>query len=138
MIKIDIQTISHSDQRYPTVGDWWQDEFDNHHIRVSDMGNSDYEFLVALHEMIEQHFCLKEGISEESVSTFDKQFEAMREAFPVLVGDDEPGNSVRAPYNHEHLVASRVERWVSDMLFPKNPDIAWAEYEKVVNELQDI
>jgi hypothetical protein len=26
MMKINIETIPHSDQRYPTVGDYWDDE----------------------------------------------------------------------------------------------------------------
>ena len=106
---ITIKTIPNHEQRYVTVGDWKFDESGNLEILVSDMGNPDYEFLVGLHELVEAYLCKKRNIKEEDVSAFDKRFEAMREAFPEIIGDDEPGFSPKAPYLKEHGYATNVE-----------------------------
>ena len=74
-MNINIQTIPHDQHRYPTCGDWLLDESGNLQIRVSDMGNTDYEALVALHELVEVLLCKKRGITTEQVDVFDKQYE---------------------------------------------------------------
>ena len=38
-MKIEIRTIPHEQQRYPTCGDWQFEKPDELTIRVSDMGN---------------------------------------------------------------------------------------------------
>jgi len=108
-MNITIKTIPHKDQRYKTVGDWFFTENGDLEIRVSDMGNPDYEFLVGLHELVEVYLCKKRGITDEVVSAFDKKFEEMRAAYPDIIGDDEPGFSPRAPYIKEHGFATNVE-----------------------------
>lgn len=103
MRTINIQTIPHSAQRYPTVGDW-RDVKDisgeiTTEINVSDMGNEDYEFVVAVHELIEQYLCRKRGIIDEAVTEFDK-------ANP---DHENPGDIMNAPYHKEHMVATIIE-----------------------------
>ena len=66
-MKTIIETISHKAQKYPTVGDWRNDPDGTLRIRVSDMKNEDYEFLIALHELVEQHLCKKRGITVAAV-----------------------------------------------------------------------
>ena len=97
-MQIIIEVVDHIEQRYPTVGDWeWDDEleFKRLHIKVSRLDNHKHEFLVALHEWVEAILCWHRGITQESVTEFDKHN-------PELV---EPGDSPRAPYHVEHRQA---------------------------------
>ncbi len=126
---ISIKTIPHAAQRYETVGDWFFDDAGNLKIRVSDVGNPRYEFLVAYHELTEAMLCKERGISEEEVTEFDKQFE--RERAEGKHGDgDEPGDDPRAPYCHEHFIATRMERFMCNQL-----DVDWGAYEKAIEAL---
>lgn len=95
-------------------------------IHVSDMGNEDYALLVAIHELIEAHLCTKRGISEESVTDFDLEYEGRRRE-----GDNsEPGDDSRAPYHREHVFATIIERAVAAEL-----EVDWEEYEKAIYAL---
>ena len=124
-MKIVIDTIPHSDQRYDTCGDWvW--EQGTLRISVSETGNEDYNFLVALHEMIEAYLCATSGIPEEVVTQFDMEFERQRKEGDV----NEPGDSRAAPYHAQHRVASEVERYLSALMH-----IDWREYESTINGL---
>jgi hypothetical protein len=130
-LHIYTDTIPHSEQRYPTVGDYWETVEHGvyplrREVRVSEMGNIDYEFLVAIHEQIEQHLCKKRGISEETITAFDIAYEAARPE-----GDTtEPGNDTRAPYYHEHQFATSIERQLAAAL-----GVDWNKYDQTVNEL---
>ena len=124
-MEVNIKTIPHSEQRYKTVGDYWT-EGDVLNIRVSEMGNREEEFLVALHELIESHLVLKRGISIESIDEFDKKYEALRPEGDV----SEPGNSVGAPYFKEHQFATCIE-W----LMAIELGIDWNVHDKHVNSL---
>jgi hypothetical protein len=125
-MKIIIETIPHSQHRYPTVGDYWDDEDGTQHIVVSDMGNEDYEMAVVIHELIEKYLTKKRGIAEPDIKAFDEEFERNRAR-----GDEsEPGDDPKAPYRKEHFFASGIE-----MLFIGEVDAIWAEYESVVNDL---
>lgn len=126
-MNINIQTIPHNQQRYETVGDWWFDDKDNIEIRVSDMGNPQYEFLVAYHEQCEVMMCLNEGITEEEVSAFDIEFEKNRPEDNT----DEPGDDPKAPYRKQHFAATTLERQMA-----ANLDVDWKTYDDAVNSLQ--
>lgn len=95
-------------------------------ITVSDMGNDDYEFLVAIHEMIEAKLCEKAGISDEAITAFDVKFESERKAGDV----SEPGDEPTAPYARQHCIATAVERLMCAEL-----GISWFDYEAAVNRL---
>jgi len=130
-LHIYIDTIPHANHRYPTVGDYFDVQTPSmkvpvRNIRVSEMGNTDYEFLVAIHEAVEQHLCSKRGISEESITAFDIQFENNRAADNV----DEPGNSLDAPYHKEHIFATWIERLIANEL-----EVNWDDYDTAVNSL---
>jgi len=124
--KIKIQIIPNEAQRYPTVGDYWYPYPERMDVRISDMQNEDYEFLVLIHELIEAHLCRKRGISEEAITNFDIEFEKNR----VEGNFDEPGNDPKAPYNKEHLYATLIERQLA-----KELSVDWDLYDKTVNEL---
>lgn len=104
-LKIDIQTLPHRFQRYDTVGDWMGCE-KNRIIFITELGNNDYEFLIALHEIIEQALCFKRGITDEEVTKFDMAYDK----------DLEPGNCPDAPYYKEHQFASIIEQMVCEEL----------------------
>jgi hypothetical protein len=129
---IFIQTIPHERHRYETVGDYFytKDNFilgeEDMQVRVSDMGNEDYEFLVAIHELIEAYLCRKRGIREEDITAFDIAFEKLR----LEGNEDEPGDSPDAPYQKEHQFATKIERQLSDEL-----GVNWDAYDEKVLSL---
>ncbi len=136
MLKINIETIPHESHRYPTVGDWWfvepqeGSEEKRLEVRVSNMGNWKYEYLVAMHEVDEALLCYARGIPEKVVSDFDVVFEKIRESFPEVIGDQEPGDMVSAPYNKEHVFATKIER-----LRAAEMGVSWDEYNDAVEDL---
>jgi len=117
MIRID--AIAHKDQRYPTVGDW---AFKNGDLQilVSDTGVMDYNFLVALHEMIEAYLCKKTNISSAMVDEWDKSFP----------NEFDPGSLQHCPYRDQHKLAEAVERLVAHEL-----NVDWKAYEETLRGL---
>lgn len=128
-MRIIVETIPHKFQRYETIGDWFFKE-DDLMVKVSDLGNIYYEWFVAEHEINEALMCKKDGISEKQVSDYDKAFEQLRKEYPELIGEQEPGDMISAPYNSQHKRATQIES-VSVSLHGEN----WDEYEKAVNNL---
>ncbi|HAJ79606.1 MAG TPA: hypothetical protein DCO75_07525 [Fibrobacteres bacterium] len=107
MIDVNIKTIPHQDQRYDTAGDYIIGAIsgDGHTraielIYVSEIGNHDYEFLVAVHELIEWYLTERRGIKETDIMAFDVDH-------PDL---DDPGNDPAAPYHREHMFATEIEK----------------------------
>lgn len=135
-MKVIIETIPHKEQRYNTVGDWWfnnppQTLHTELHIRVSKLGDTFMEQLIAFHEYAEAIMCANEGITEQEVTAFDERFEIMRSAFPDVVHkDSEPGNFKSAPYKRQHARATEIERSLCKFL-----GIDWKKYESVINNL---
>ncbi|HEY2796717.1 MAG TPA: hypothetical protein VGK26_02405 [Thermoanaerobaculia bacterium] len=125
-MRIEIQTIPHHEQRYPTVGDYWDDE-DAVQIRVSEMDDWRYVILVALHEIVEAMLARYRGISEEAIGSFDMEFEKKREQALVR---GEPGDAPDAPYRREHIFATSLERLLAAEL-----GVDWAQYEAYVDSL---
>ncbi len=126
-MKIQIETIPHESQRYPTVGDYWDDEAGVEQVRVSAMPDWRYEALVAVHEMIEMILVKYRGISEQAISEFDIAFEQSREQGKVL---GEPGDDARAPYQREHFFATNLERLLAAEL-----GVDWFAYDRLVDGL---
>lgn len=129
-MKVNIETIPHAEQRYDTCGDWWWEEGSVLQIRVSSLGDTFMEQLIAFHEYAEALQCAKVGIKEEDVTAFDKNFEEARKMLPLHLGNAEPGNSPDAPYKIPHQVATSLERNLANAL-----GIDWNKYEKAVNNL---
>jgi hypothetical protein len=136
-LNINVRTIPHDQQRYPTVGDWWYDfETNTWEIRVSDMGDWRYEALVAIHEEHEvlafyYKVCNKLTIEEmvALVDNFDIQFEKERAA-GKHTPEDEPGDDPNCPVVKEHFFATNLER-----LFAIALGVDWNEYSKAVEAL---
>lgn len=119
-LHIHIKTIPHKDHRYETVGDWFWDKEGHLQIRVSDMGDSDYELAVALHELIEVALCKSADVSEAEVDHFDKKWK----------DGGEPGDDPKAPYHKQHVTASICERAIAQCL-----EIDWNDYERTIDSL---
>lgn len=129
-MQIIIRTIPHTEQRYVTCGDWWFNEDGDLQIRVSDLSNQDMESLIASHELVEALLCKKRGIDEKDVTRFDERYELARKDYPEIMGETEPGDHPKAPYNKEHEFATRLEHSLSMEL-----GVDWQEYNKKVNDL---
>ena len=112
--EVRIKTVDHKDQRYETCGDY-EDMGEYFEIRVSKT-TPHQDFLIGLHEFIELYLINSKGVKIEDIDTFDRHFEDMRNQFPDLVKDSEPGNHDSAPYRKEHGIASRVEEWLANVL----------------------
>lgn len=126
-MELDIKTINHNEQRYNTVGDYY-DEDNIIKFRISKT-NDDYEFLVLIHELVEWYLTKKHGIIETDIKAFDELFEEERNA-GLHTLDEEPGHDVRAPYRNEHIYAELIERLIANKL-----NIDWSKYDKVINNL---
>jgi hypothetical protein len=122
-----IETIPHDQQRYPTVGDYWEDEHGVEQIRVSEMMDWRYEVLVAVHEIVEMALARQRGIEEQAISEFDIRFEQDKEKGLVT---GEAGDNVNAPYRREHFFATNLER-----LFAGELGVDWFEYDRYVDAL---
>lgn len=126
-MNIEIKTISHNHQRYPTCGDYYYED-NKTKIFISDMKNEKYEFLVAIHEQIEEFLTRLHRIKEEHITKFDKQFENNRQP-----GDySEPGNDILAPYYREHQFATIIEKMIAAEL-----KVNWEDYEKAIINLDE-
>ena len=78
MIKFDVEIIPHSQQRYPTVGDYATDVFNTVHFKISALKDWRYEFLISIHEIIEAYLCKHAGVSYQDIDCFDTAFEINR------------------------------------------------------------
>jgi hypothetical protein len=122
-MNITIKTIQHSKQRYDTCGDWWFDKKGNLQIRVSDMDNWKYEYLVGDHEVREALLCKDRGITQKEVDKFDMNW---KEHGMIT----EVGNDPSAPYYKEHKFSTKIE-----MMTAKELKVNWDKYDKKVNGL---
>lgn len=120
---ITVRTIPHGEQRYETVGDWIVTPEGDIHVLVSEVGDLDAEFLVAIHELIEAWAFAKRGGTQQAADEFDM-------GHPEL---DEPGCDPRCPYHAEHEAAEVVER-VACAAIGKD----WHEYEAVFERLHEV
>lgn len=119
-MNIQVTTISHTEQRYATTGDWWFDDNGDLQVRISNVEDTESEALVALHEIVEALLCRHRGISEESVTEFDT-------THPEL---EDPGSSPLAPYHKEHTSATAIELSVC-----KELDMGWEDHNERLEAL---
>ncbi len=119
-MNITIKTIAQKDHRYSTAGDWLIKDNGNIDIKVSKMTKADYEFMIAVHELIEAYLCVKRGITEQEVTAFDVS--------DYGLSLDDPGKDRLAPYRKEHMFALKVEK-----LLARELKVNWNNYEKALD-----
>ena len=121
-MKIIIETVPHTSQRYNTIGDWQWDG-DTLQIKVSEMGDWRREFLVGIHELIETILCKQDGVTEEEVDKFDLSHPEIHE----------PGDEPDCPYSQQHNLAMLIETLLMFKL-----SVNQKEYEDKMEHLQTI
>lgn len=119
-MKIIINTIGHRDQRYKTIGDWVIEDNGDIEIFVSDLGDWRYNYLLALHELVESALCKDRKIPQKLVDQYDI----------ARPDDDEPGDNSDAPYHKEHMIASAIERTMCQFM-----GINWNKYEEAMDDI---
>ena len=119
MKKIVMEVIPHLNQRYDTLGDYWEDADGTWNFRVSDMGDWRYNFSVLLHEFVEYALMKHKGITEQAVLDFDLAVK------PDSAYADDPGFDPAAPYHDEHVYADCMERLIAPHLGMQFEDV-WA------------
>lgn len=133
-MKITIETIPHSTQRYPTCGDWFFEPNGDLIIKVSEEMGNDSCFLVGVHELIEVWLATKRGVTVQQVDDFDIAYEKSHREGGTLEGkrldESEPGSDPSCPVFKEHGVATAVE-----MLLCSELGISWKEHDKAVESL---
>lgn len=128
-MKIIIETIPYSHQRYTTVGDWYYDPDGTLRIKVSRLSDRRLEALIAIHELVEVLTCELDGITQQQVDDFDKLYELKREP-----GDEsEPGDASNAPYRKQHCLATGIERILASVW-----GVDWLKYEDELCELPEV
>jgi hypothetical protein len=128
-MRILIETIPHERNRNGQVGDYQFMPDGTLYITVSEMGNANMEWLVALHEMIEQHLALNDGITEEQITAWDEFYEKKREMNLVDI-NSEDGFATDCIYKKYHTIATGIELILAAQL-----KVDWIEYDQKVNSL---
>lgn len=116
------QVIPHSCQVYDTAGDY--EEFHKHWVvRISELRNWKFEFLVLIHELVEMALTKANGVDWKDIDEFDKNGEGSQHP--------DPGMLPHAPYHHEHVKATYIEQKVAKML-----GVDWDEYNRRLDSLE--
>ena len=105
--------------RYGNLGDWYDPNNGNRLVVVADLPDSDMRLALAIHEIVEQHLCIKNGVPADAVDKWDAGY----------TGDGDPGSEPQAPYFKEHIAALIVEHAVCDAL-----GIKWGRYEEALDK----
>lgn len=106
-MNLTVTTIPHDEQRYDTLGDYYEMSPGHWLFTMSDLGDPDTEFCVLIHELVEWYLTQRHGISEASITEWDTEYQG---------SEDEPGDDLLAPYHAEHQVAERIEVMVAEEL----------------------
>jgi hypothetical protein len=115
MKKVIMTTLPFDKLRYQTYGDYYEKP-GVVHIDVAKQDNPLYEWLIAIHELVEYVLVKARKISIDEIEEFDQTCQS-----------EDPGDDPAAPYYHEHQVASIVERIVANEL-----GLKWHEYEEQI------
>lgn len=129
---IVIDTIAYEDQRYPTLGDWQFFKDGSLYITVAKCPDKRSEICIAVHELVEALLCQQDGVTQESVDAFDKDFE-MRRAAGLVPDRAEPGADEKCPCAKQHAVADIVERLVAT-----NIGLSWNQHTETCDKVEDL
>ena len=145
-MKILIETIAHSSQRYDTCGDWTVSPEGNWMIKVSSLHNWRREALVAVHELVEMILCRDKGLTAGAVDDFDLGYQQDLQHLAECNDPDcpqdhdqlrkrtlteEPGDCPESPYYIQHQIATVVERLLAAQM-----NIEWEAYSNQIANLK--
>lgn len=117
-MRIEIRTIPHSKQRYPTCGDYSLDEDGVLQVRVSNAKDWRSEAAVILHELVEYFLVRRSRVKLETIDQWDKDH-----ADAV-----EPGDVPDCPYARQHRFAENLERLLIAEL-----GLVWDEHVRIID-----
>ena len=123
---IRIKVIPHSEQKYDTVGDYWQTKNGNWEMRISEM-TPEYELAVIEHELAEMVRTIRDGVKWSDVDKFDT--ETVYLVDPDNISD--PGLSRKAPYHKQHMLSDKIER-----LIIKQDGGTWEDYNDYLDKME--
>ncbi len=121
-----VLTVPDNQQPYKTPGSYFWNEKGQLVIKVSEMNNWKYSYLVAIHEIVESQLCIEHGIPLTAIDSFDRQWH-------YIPGSsiEEPGADPRAPYHKEHMKSLEIEENMCKALGEQ-----WIPYNKKMEEWQ--
>jgi hypothetical protein len=119
-LNLEIRPVS--EQRFTTLGDWWQREDGSYTITVSEMDDWRHVFLVLAHELTEWAITRHQGVTSAECDAFDSMFEEEIRAGRWGV-EIEAGFDRRCPYRKGHVWGCRAERLFSWLL-----GVNWNDY----------
>jgi hypothetical protein len=128
-MRILIETVPHERNRNNQVGDYRYMEDGTLYITVSNMGDEKMEWLVALHEMIEEMLAKSDGITEEQINDYDIYYEKKRE-MGLVDENSEDGFASDCIYKKYHTIATGCE-----MILAAQLGVDWLNYDEKVNSL---
>lgn len=115
-MKITLEVVPHNQQRLGMIGDWFF-EGEDLVVRVTDLGDWRFNFLIARHEMDEAILCKHHGVTAKQVDEYDLD--------NPHNGSSNFADNPFAPYYTEHNDALAAE-WIMSRLL----NVDWMEYEK--------
>lgn len=124
-----IVRLSITEQRFTTLGDWWEDENGAFTIAITEMKDWRHEFLVLIHELTEWAICQATGVSTEAADKFDEEWEKDIRA-GLVSAELEAGFDKRCPYRRGHVWGARAERLFCWLL-----GASWKDYLKECDKL---
>jgi len=120
-MKINLFTKPSKEVKNPTTGDFWKDHDGTINVAVQELGNEDYEFLIALHSLIEGFLIEKNKLDRNLIEYFDKTFKQNKEG--LITNQEDPGDDTAAPYHKEHTFATFIEMQVANEM-----NVSWDKY----------
>jgi hypothetical protein len=111
MRPFEVKTIPIADQRYSTAGDYFIEENGSVQFRITEQKHPDYEFLIALHEIIEEYLTRRAGIREQDILAYDLHWE--KRHAKGLTTAAEPGHEPGCIYRDQHVFAEIIEGLVA-------------------------
>lgn len=132
-MQIDFRVIAYSEMRYPTCGDYWE-EGDVTHYRVAQLSDTKYEWLIFLHEFVENSLRQFAGVPTQEIDDYDIAYEASRQHGIAHCGcqiQEEPGMDKHCPVYWQHRIADIVERTAALAL-----GVDWVAYGREIESLE--
>lgn len=112
-----IEICEPEELRYSTAGDYFSDENGVIHIQVCKQLSEEKNFLIIVHEMVEEMITRKNGIEENTILQFDIKVD--KEGY-----EGEPGDHKDSPYRRAHRFSENIERQIAHEL-----NVDWKEYD---------
>lgn len=128
-MNIRAKTVDFYSQRYITLGDYFHKN-ERLNIHISDTGNPHYNFLILVHELLEEYLTRYVGIKEKDITKFDMKFENGDIKDSSLY--TEPGNHLKSPYRKQHRFSENIERLIAHEM-----GIDFNDYDKYLCEFLD-